>query len=265
MIEDLPVTVVPMWLTVGGRPVRDGELSLEQVAAGSGERVNTSGPSPGEIAEAAERADCGDGVVVLTIARAMSSTHDAAILAAKQADNSRRIRVLDTKTAAGAQGLVVLAAAQCAASGDSVDEVEAVVNRVRETVRLVATLPSLDQLARGGRVPGAAAWAGRWLGVNPMFEFRRGRVRPLRPALSRSAAHERILAAWRSGATPGAALHVAVMHALDPQGARDLLTAIREQVEPATAFIGSFSPVMVAHTGAGLLGLAWWWEASRPG
>jgi hypothetical protein len=55
------------------------------------------------------------------------------------------------------------------------------------------------------------------------------------------------------------------MHALDPQGGRDLLTAIREQVEPATAFIGSFSPVMVAHTGAGLLGLAWWWESPRPG
>jgi DegV family protein with EDD domain len=265
MIEGLPISVVPMWLTVGGRPVRDGEVSLEQVAAGLGDGVNTSGPSPGEIAEAADRADSGDGAAVLTIAQAMSGTYDAAVLAASQADSSRRIRVVDTQTAAGAQGLVVLAAARCAASGASLDEVEAIAHRVRDAVRLVATLPSLDQLARGGRVPGAAAWAGRWLGVNPMFEFRAGRVRPLRPALSRSAACDRILAAWRSGATPGASLHAAVMHALDPQGARDLLAAIREQVEPATAFIGSFSPVMVAHTGAGLLGLAWWWDASRPG
>ena len=129
MIEDLPVTVVPMWLTVGGRPVRDGEVSLEQVATGLGEGVNTSGPSPGEIAEAAERADSGDGAAVLTIAQAMSSTHDAAVLAASQADSSRRIRVVDTKTAAGAQGLVVLTAGRCAASGGSLDEVEGVHDR----------------------------------------------------------------------------------------------------------------------------------------
>jgi fatty acid-binding protein DegV len=109
-------------------------------------------------------------------------------------------------------------------------------------------------------VPGAAAWAGRWLGLNPMFEFRGGHVRPLRPALSRSAAHDRILAAWRGGAMPGASLHVAVMHALDPAGATDLLEAIQRQVQPVTAFVGSFSPVMVAHTAAGLLGLAWSWE-----
>jgi DegV family protein with EDD domain len=265
MIHGLPISVVPMWLTVGGRPVRDGELSLEQVAAGLSQGVKTSGPSPGEIAEAAEKADSGDGVVVLTIAQAMSSTHDTAVLAASQVGGSGRIRVIDTQTAAGAQGLVVLAGARCAASGGSPDEVEAVVRRARDAVRLVATLPSLDQLARGGRVPGAAVWAGRWLGLNPMFEFRRGRVRPLRPALSHSAACDRILAGWRTGATPGARLHVAVMHALDPHGARELLAATRQQVEPATAFIGSFSPVMVAHTGAGLLGLAWCWEASRPG
>jgi DegV family protein with EDD domain len=262
MIDGLPISVVPMWLTVGGRPFRDGELSLEQVAAGLGEGLNTSGPSPGEIAEVAQRADCGDGVAVLTIAQAMSSTHDAARVAATQLGRATAIRVIDTKTAAGAQGLVVLAAARCAASGGSLDDVDAVVRRVRDAVRLIATLPSLDQLARGGRVPGAAAWAGRWLGLNPMFEFRGGRVRPLRPALSRGAACDRILAAWGSGASASASLNVAVMHALNPDGAGELLTAIREQVEPASAFIGSFSPVMVAHTGAGLLGLAWWWETS---
>jgi DegV family protein with EDD domain len=249
-----------MWLTIGGRPFRDGELSLEEVAAGLDKGVNTSGPSPGEIAEVVDRADAGDGVAVLTIAQAMSSTHDAARVAARQVGRTENVRVIDTKTAAGAQGLVVLAAARCAADGGSLDDVEAEVHQVRDVVRLVATLPNLDQLARGGRVPGAAAWAGRWLGLNPMFEFRGGHVHPQRPARSRTAAHDRMLAAWRNGACAGSSLHVAVMHALDPDSATELLAAIQGQVRPATAFVGSFSPVMVAHTGAGLLGLAWWWE-----
>jgi len=42
--------------------------------------------------------------------------------------------------------------------------------------------------------------------------------------------------------------------------AEELMRQVRAHVQPATAFVGSFSPVMVAHTGPGLAGLAWWWE-----
>ena len=66
---------------------------------------------------------------------------------------------------------------------------------VIERVRLVATIPSLDHLVRSGRVPGIAGWAGTTLGINPLFEFRGGAVRRLRPALSREAALDRIVAA----------------------------------------------------------------------
>ena len=35
---------------------------------------------------------------------------------------------------------------------------------------------------------------------------------------------------------------------------------VNEEIEPATAFVGSFGTVMVVHTGPGLVGLAWRWE-----
>jgi DegV family protein with EDD domain len=252
------ITVVPMWLTIGGRQYRDGELSLEEVVGRLDEGVTTSGPSPGEIAEAVQGADGGDGVLVLTIAQAMSSTHQAARTAVGIAGESAR--ALDTRTAAGAEGLVVLAAARRAAAGGSLDEVEAAAREAIERVRLVASVPNLDQLAKSGRVPGAAAWAGRWLGLNPLFEFKDGKVRPQRPARSRSSAMDRIVSSWRDSIDRGAQLHVAAVHALDPAAADDLLDAVRKEVDPATELVGSFSPVMVAHTGPGLVGLAWWWE-----
>jgi fatty acid-binding protein DegV len=62
----------------------------------------------------------------------------------------------------------------------------------------------------------------------------------------------------------GSALHVSALHALEPEIAEELLRQVRAYVEPATAFVGSFSPVMVAHTGPGLAGLAWWWEDKSP-
>jgi fatty acid-binding protein DegV len=110
-------------------------------------------------------------------------------------------------------------------------------------------------------VPGIAGRAGRSLGLNPLFEFRRGHPRPLRPALSRQAALDRMVTALLNSRVAGAHLHLAALHAGAVEPAERLLEQVRAEVEPATAFLGSFSPVMVVHTGPGLVGLAWWWDA----
>lgn len=254
----LGIEVVPMRLVVGDESVRDGTLPLADVLA-HGHGITTSGPTPGDFAEALERATAGGRpALVLTIAETMSSTAGAARLAAKLVE--AEVRVLDTQTAAGAEGLVVVAAAERAAAGADLDEVEAAARAAIESVRLIAWLDSLDWLVRSGRVPGIAGWAGRRLGLRPLFEFRRGKVRRLRPATSDEAAVERIVGACLRDGRPGARLHLAGLHAMDPDAAARLVNGVRAHVEPATCFIGEFSPVMVAHTGPGLAGLAWRWE-----
>jgi len=258
------IAVVPMGLTLGGSSVHDGDLELAEVVARLGEGMSTSGPSPGEFAEAVAGADTGDGVVVLTLSEKMSGTNGSAQLAAKL-EEDRTVRVVDTGTAAGAEGLVVLAAAARAATGATIDDVVLAAEGAARQVRLVATLPTLDHLARGGRVPGAAAWAGHRLDLNPLFEFKGGHVRPLRPVRGQRAAQERIVSLFAHRLHPGAHLHVAALHAGDPDGAEHVLDLVRAHVEPASAFVGSFSPVMVAHTGPGLVGLAWWWEERSVG
>jgi len=259
------VTVVPMWLTLGGHQYRDGELEMHEVLGRLGEGLSTSGPSPGELARAAAQADTGDGVVILTISRRMSSSYEAARVASANLDG-KKVAVVDTRTAAGAQGLVVLAAARAAERGQPLDAVVGAAERAGAGAKLIATLPSLEYLARGGRVPGAAAWGARWLGLNPVFEFREGKVWPMRPARGRHQAVERILAAWERDRArhgrPGTALHLAALHAMGAAVAEELLAQVSARERPESAFVGSFSPVMVAHTGPGLVGLAWWWEGS---
>lgn len=255
------VTVVPMWLTVEGVPEPEGRRPLEELV--TAENVSTSAPTPGEFERVIKDASrVSDGVLVLTIAASMSASFQSAVVAANAVGGE--VRVVDTETAAGAQALVVLAAADAASGGGSLDEVEARARAVMERVRLVATIPSLDHLVRSGRVPGIAGWAGRRLGINPLFEFRGGTVRRLRPALSREAALDRIVQLVRRNepkATDGPTrLHVAALHAMARDVADDLLARVTESDDIATAFIGEFGPVMVVHTGPGLAGLAWWWE-----
>jgi DegV family protein with EDD domain len=255
------VTVVPMWLTIDGQPELEGTRPLAALLEQPG--VLTSAPAPGEFEAAVKDALRGaDAVVVLTLAEAMSASNEAARVGTASFDD---VAVVDTGSAAGGQALVVLAAAEAASQPDAtLADVVARATWVSERVRLVATLPSLDHLVRSGRVPGIAGWAGKRLGIHPLFEFRAGDVHRLRPALSGEAAAERIVAHVQRSAPLGGRLHAAALHAVAPASATALLARLTERVEPEESFVGEFGPVMVVHTGPGLSGLAWWWDDGIP-
>jgi DegV family protein with EDD domain len=257
----LGVKVVPMRLTIGQATYEGDGVALEDVVARFDEGVRTSGPAPASFRQAFMAADQGQGVVVVSVSERMSSTYKSALMASEL--HPGPVRVVDSQTAAGGQALVVLAAAEAASRGLSLDEVAARAEQVRAGVHLVATVGSLEYLARGGRIPDLAGRAGRYLGVRPLFEFRSGRIRPLRPSLSQEGALDAMLGHWRrsvGGLIVPASLHVVVSHALDTEMAEALVSAIRAEVEPVTCLVESFSPVMVAHTGPGVTGLAWRWE-----
>src|SRR6266540_581327 len=219
------VAIVPMEVTINGRSNGDRRVPLQEVLRHLDDGVRTSSPSPGRFSSAIAAAEDGGGVLVLTVARSMSGTF------------------------------------QVASAGRPLQEVLEVARRASAGVRLVATLDDLRHLVAGGRLPRGVGWLAGILGVQPLFEFRGGAIRPLLPALSRRAARRRMLARWRRSRPRGpSALHVAALHALERDEAERLLEAVRAEASPVTAFIGEFDAVMVAHTGPGLTGLAWWWE-----
>jgi DegV family protein with EDD domain len=259
------VVVVPMSLMLGGVAYADGDLSPEEVVARAAtETVSTSAPSPGEFLKAiASAADDGRSVeqaLVLTVSSGMSASYQAARTAATYVSDNE-LRVVDTGTAAGVQGLVVLGAAEAAAAGGTLDEVSRRAESVASRVRLMASLASLDHLARSGRVPQAAAWAGRSLGVQVMFEFASGEVKPRRPARREHVALERMTDAV-AGSRPagGGSLRAAVLQAEAETPARNLTGMLRQAFPEASMFEAPFSSVMIAHTGPGLVGVAWYWE-----
>ncbi|HWC66721.1 MAG TPA: DegV family protein [Acidimicrobiales bacterium] len=250
------VTLVPIWIHLDGREARDGEIGLSEVLAAP--EVSTSGPSPGEFEQAiaAVLADHAE-VLVVTVAASLSSTNSAARLGA--GGFGPRVRVLDSATAAGGQALVALAAARAAAEGAALATVETRAREAMERVRLVASLATYDYLVRSGRVPGVAAWAANRLSVRPMFELRGGAPRAVRPVRGANDV-ERLVTACAAEQEAGARLHAIAMHAGAPERAELLAAAVRARVQPAMLLVEPFGAAMVAHTGPGLLGLAWWWQ-----
>lgn len=251
------IAVVPLTITMDGRTVADGELDTAEILAVKNH--SSSGPSPGAFVEAISDQDQGDGVVVVTVTATLSITHQSAVLAAKAAECP--VAVVDSRTAAGGQGLVTVAAARAARAGATLDEVVARAEQVAGQVKLVGALGNLDQLIRSGRVPGLAGRAGNLIGLRPMFDIHDAVIRRLRPALSDEAAHQRLLNLWRrTRPADDASLHLVCLHAEVPDRAADLLEAVTAEVQPADAFISQFGQAMMINSGTGVRGLAWYWD-----
>jgi DegV family protein with EDD domain len=254
--ESHGVRLVPIRVNVGDEAYLDGEIALAELIERVDEGIRTSGPSPGAFLEALEGA--GDGAVIVTVASALSSTHRSARVAAGEIPGP--VAVVDTGSAAGAQALVALHAAEVAAAGADLDTVAAAARAAASEVRLFGALETLDYLIRGGRVNGLVGNIVGSLGLRPVFELRDGDIRRHRPAFSRQGSIDRLFGAWERSRVDGARLHCVALHALAPDDAEVLLDRVRAAAEPATALVAEFGPGMVAHTGPGLIGLSWWWE-----
>jgi len=258
--DRLGVAIAPMTVFINGEAHRDGELDpavlVEQMEAGA--TVSTAPASPGEIVELVEGLDA-DEVVLVMLSSGLSVSFRSAQLASEilNASGARRVQVVDSRTAAGAQALVVSAAAAAATRGAGPDEVVRAAERARGGVRLVARIGSLEWLGRSGRVPRLAVRAGTALHVVPLFSLDESGIHRLRPSRTTAIAHARFVEMCRQGS---GRLHVAAMHAGRPDEARQLLHAATQGVEVVEAMITAFGAGMVASSGPDLAGLAWWWE-----
>jgi DegV family protein with EDD domain len=253
--EKVSITVVPLRVLAGTTGGAGPPATLAEVLAAPPGQVRTSCPAPARYLAAIGQAADGDGALICTTAASLSGSYQAALQAARRA--TVPVLVVDTRTAAGGQGLIVRAAAEAAAAGADLGAARAAAERLRPDVRLVGTLDSLDHLVASGRLPRLAGWTAAQLGVHPVFELRNGRIRELRPAHSSRAAEARMVDRLRAHYLPGTTLHVCALHVSAPQRARRILAAVEAWRAPDTAYISEFDVAMAVHTGPGVVGLAW--------
>jgi DegV family protein with EDD domain len=263
--DDPLLHVVPMQLVVGGRTYLDGrELSPTEFYRMQRDRSHTpttAAPSPQSYISAFETAARqSSSILCLCIARRYSAAHDSALLAVRQAQEllpDVQIAALDSGSAAGGEGLIALEALRAANQGLDLVEVVKIARQITEKVSLVAFLDTLYYVWKGGRVPRLAYAGASLLGLKPMFELASGEVHAIGRPRTRARAMRRLVEAMRArvGDRP---LHASVMHGDCPEDAEELRHALEGEFDCEELYISEFTPVMGAHTGPGLLGLAFW-------
>jgi DegV family protein with EDD domain len=229
-------------------PDFDGFYDRLRTAA---ELPTTSQPSIGDFLAVYEPLlEQGHDILSIHLAGGISGTVEAARQAAEQADG--RIEVLDSATACGGTGLLVLAAARAARSGASLEECLAAAQRTREALKIWFAVDTLEFLQRGGRIGKAQAMLGAALKIKPILSLETEIV-PVERVRTSGRAFERLVEYMKSRRDDGADGWV-IQHIQAHEQAQRLVERGREVFGCEPVWVSEVGPVIGAHVGPGLLG-----------
>ena len=169
-----------------------------------------------------------------------------------------KVRVVDTETASAAVAMLGLAIQRRLEAGTTDEEVEALVARFRESVRLIFTVETLEYLARGGRIGRAQAWAGQLLNVKPILSFEHAEIVPVKRVRGNHKAMQEFVSAFTEGSEDVPELHVAAAHADAPAKAEALVKMVRDlRPQAQIDLVSNLGSVVGTHAGPGAVGFFW--------
>jgi DegV family protein with EDD domain len=262
LIERHGLTVVPLYVVFGGdRTVPEIQITdypafFEELRTAE-KLPTTSQPSVGDFTAAFEPLlAAGNEVVSVHISGGLSGTPEAARQAketlTRDGKGGELIEVLDSTTAAGGLGFMVLAAAKAARDGATAKEAAEHVREARKELRLWFAIDTLEFLKRGGRIGAASAWIGSTLKVKPILTVE-NEMTPVERVRTSGRMFQRLLDYARGCAESGAGAWSA-QHINAPDQCAQLVERCTEIYGHGPTIVSEIGPVLSAHTGPGLLG-----------
>lgn len=258
LVEANQIHEVSLYVNRGDEARRERDVSDYDAYYGqlgeTRELPTTSQPSIGDFLAVYEPLIASEHEIVsIHLAGGMSGTVRAAEQARQQlGENAGRVRVIDSATACGGEGLMLLAAAGAARAGGDLAAAEAAAAKVREALKLWFAIDTLEYLRRGGRIGGAQAWLGTALRIKPILSVE-SEITPVERVRTSKKAFERLVSLLEECKRIGNDAWV-VQHIQAPEEAARMVARGREIFGTEPLFVSEIGPVIGTHVGPGLLG-----------
>jgi len=200
--------------------------------------------------------EAGHAVLCPTITSKHSGTFNSAWAAAQRFGD--QVRVVDTLSLSLGQGFQVLAAAEAAAKGLSLDEVAGVVEGVQERTHVLILLDTIEYIRRGGRADSLMPVLGRitkLLKIKPILRLVDGQLSM--HSLVRS--YERgLVQLQQEVARLKPVERLGVLHVRNPEGADRTARALAEMLDfPLEEIVvAETGPALSTHGGPHVVGVA---------
>jgi len=263
LIERHGIDIVPLYVVFGGdRTVPEVDITdfpafFEELRTAE-KLPTTSQPSVVDFTSVYEPLlAAGNEVISVHISGGLSGTPEAARQAKEALTRDGRrgelVEVVDSTTAAGGLGFMVLAAVKAARDGLSAAQVAERVAEARGQLKMWFAVDTLEFLRRGGRIGSASAWIGSTLKVKPILTVE-NEMTPVERVRTSGRAFERMVDYSRQRRDSGADAWC-VQHINAPDQAAALVERCRDLFGHEPTIVSEIGPVLAVHTGPGLLGV----------
>jgi DegV family protein with EDD domain len=259
LVEQHNIHLVPLILRLGERELLDTDTSRQELwqHVEAGLSCQTSGPPIGAY-EVVYRplVEAGHEVLCITLTGTHSVTYNSAWAAAQAF--AGQVTVVDSRSLSLGYGVLVLKAAQLAGQGANMATIVAAIQEMRQRTEIRFFLESVDQLQRGGRLDSLMPLLnrlGQALSIRAMLTVNdEGRISLIGPARGRRGAIKRLI---QDAVATVPIEQAIVVHARCPEDAAEVADRLSTQlgVSPADIMVVELGAVLIAHAGAGTLGV----------
>lgn len=265
------ITVVPLSVLFGTKVFKDGvDLMPDDfysMLREAEEFPNTSPPGKGEFLDAYRRL-VGTGDIIslhissaqsLTFANAKEAADEGVAEFAKLRDEAGSmlepsVRVVDTRVNSVGLGMLVRFANRMARKGLNVDEIGDRIESISSRLQFLFLVDTLEYLKKGGRIGGARAFIGSFLGIKPILAMEGGEVQPVDKARGGRRAQPKLIELLKQRVSTESPVFGVVAHASAPKWGARLTELVSSTFTIEELFEGEIGPVVGAHAGPGTVG-----------
>jgi DegV family protein with EDD domain len=254
--------LVSLYVNWGGRTDRESDLpdydAFYDHMRSAAQLPSTSQPSVGDFLTVYEPLlEAGDDVLSIHLSGGISGTVEAARQArdalVERGIAPERIEILDSNTGCAGHGLMAIAARNAVRDGAELAGATDAARRLRDEMKIIFAVDTLEYLRRGGRIGGAQAWIGSALKIKPILSIDR-EIMPIERVRTAGRAFERMVDHLRDLRRSGADVFF-VQHIQAHDVAERLAERGREIYGRPPEFVSEIGPVIGAHVGPGLFGV----------
>jgi len=257
LVTEYGIRVVPVGLVIDGKGYRDTDLTNEEfwrLFNESKQPTTTNAVIPDDFTGIfRDLARSCDSIVCIVVSKALSATHEAAVQASRTVMSEQpnlKIEVIDSTTATGALGFIVIEAARAAQAGKSLEEVAEVAKNMIPRVKFIVAMDTLKYLIRSGRAPKTAV-IGDVLQVKPIIGMVSGTglVENLGRAMGKQKAMAKLAEMLKEHIEPGKPVNIMVHYTNGIAPGEELRGIVTSQVECKDVYMTPYTPVMASQTG----------------
>jgi hypothetical protein len=201
-----------------------------------------------------------ESIIAITVSSKMSGTYDNLKKAAENvlAENKDlKIEVIDSKTNSGAEGLLVMEAAEQLETDKSYSEIVEYLRSIRANLYIYVSVSDFKYMVRGGRVSPLKGKLAGFLNLKPIISIDRdGKGIAFANAFSKKGNYKKIKSILEKHHQEKGIKRFAVVHGDDLARAKRYKNSFSELLNIEAEFLDAISPIVAMNAGRGSTAVA---------